>query len=71
MTHIAIELDDTLTRSVNEACMEEHITPDRLALDALKRRLAVLWLKRTQRVIEPSAQAAGYRSEEEFLSAIS
>jgi hypothetical protein len=71
MTHIAIELDDTLTQAVNETCMEEHITPDRLALDALKRRLAVLWLKRTQRVVGPSARMAGYRSEEEFLNAIS
>ena len=71
MTHIAIELDDTLTQAVNETCMEEHITPDRLALDALKRRLAVLWLKRTQRVVGASAQAAGYRSEEEFLNDIS
>ena len=71
MTQIAIQLDDTLFETLDEACREEHIAPERFVIDAIKRRLAVQWLKRTQSILGPAARAAGYNSEEDLLNDIS
>ncbi len=71
MTHIAIDFDDTIALALDEACRVEHVSPKAFVLDAVKRRLASQWLKRTQRELAGAAQAAGYNSEEELLNDIS
>ncbi|HWF44908.1 MAG TPA: hypothetical protein VG537_09725 [Candidatus Kapabacteria bacterium] len=71
MTHIAIELDDTLAETLDEACKAEHVAPERFVLEAVKRRLAAQWLKRTQDSLGPAARAAGYKSEEDLMNDIS
>ena len=71
MTQVVIQLEDTLAFELDEASRDEHIRPEALVVDALKRRLAVRWLKKTQRVLGPAARAAGYNSEEDFMNAIS
>lgn len=71
MQQLAIILDDSLARALNMASHETKTQPEALVIDALRRRLATLWVKDVQGEFGNAARKAGFESEDDLLREIS
>jgi hypothetical protein len=71
MTQIAIQLDDKVADALERASRSRHIAPEGFVVDALKRQLALEWLRNAQQAMAGAAEAAGYESEEDLMNDIS
>ena len=71
MTQLVLQVNDRLAQALERVSRDRDVAPESFALDALKRQLALEWLKNTQDALSGAAEAAGYKSEEDLMNDIS
>jgi len=71
MTQVVISIDDNLAQELEVASRVERVPRGLIVADALKRRFAVQWLRRTNAEVSKRARELGIDDEETLLNSIS
>jgi hypothetical protein len=71
MTQVVISIDDNLAVELESASMAEHKPAAAIVADALKRRFAVQWLRKTNAEVSKRGRELGIPDEDSLLNSIS
>ena len=67
MTTLTIRIDDELNDLLTELAKSQHRTKSDLVREMLRRQAALVELRRTQALLRPYAERAGYVTDEDFF----
>jgi predicted transcriptional regulator len=71
MTSLTIQLDDRTNKRLIELSRREHLRPEALVEDTLRRRLFIDWLDAINMTFSERAKRLGFENEDDLLNAIS
>ena len=67
MATLTIRIDDELNDLLAELAKAQHRTKSDLVREMLRRQAALVELRRTQALLRPYAEQAGYLTDEDFF----
>ena len=67
MTTLTIRIDDELNDLLTELAKSRRCSKSDLVCEMLRRQLALAELRRTQALLRPYAERAGYLTDEDFF----
>ncbi len=67
MASLTIRLDDELDKTLTELARAQHRSKSDLVREMLRRQAALAELRRTQAMLKPYAEQAGYLTDEDFF----
>ena len=67
MASITVRIDDELDETLTELARAQHRTKSELVREMLRRQAALVELRRTQALLRPYAEQAGYLTDEDFF----
>ncbi len=67
MTTLTIRIDDELNDLLTDLAKAQHRSKSDLVRDMLRRQAALAELRRTQALLRPYAERAGYLTDEDFF----
>jgi len=71
MTQVVISIEDNLAMELESVSLAEHQPAGAIVADALKRRFAVQWLRKTNAEVSKRARELGIDDEDVLLNSIS
>lgn len=71
MVTLNVNIPDEMNAQIEDICQQRHCTLDEAVRDVLRRWIAVEQFRKDAAEVRKLAEAAGFRSEEDFLEDVS